>query len=212
MPQALKVPDFLRAEIIRGEIVVSPRTSAYDDLARHLGARLLNYGQDRDQERWRILGDVEIHLETDIVQPSLAGWRRSRLPDPPAARERIVAVAPDWACEVLSPLTAANNRKLKLPLFARAQVAHVWLIDPRARTLEVLRRQEDRWLLWATFAGEDRVRAEPFNARELHLEVLWAAFKEPCGRFGEGWAVCDRDDAVERSKSGCCAHARSAWP
>jgi Uma2 family endonuclease len=48
------------------------------------------------------------------------------------------------------------------------------LVDPVERTLEVLRFVEGRWLLLATFADDERVRAEPFDAIELELGLLWA--------------------------------------
>jgi hypothetical protein len=41
----------------------------------------------------------------------------------------------------------------------------------RARTLEVYRLAEGRWLLLATH--EAQVRAEPFEAVELDLAPLW---------------------------------------
>ncbi len=62
----------------------------------------------------------------------------------------------------------------KLPLYAAEKVRHAWLIEPLQHTLEVLRNEGGRWLLLATFAGEGKVRAEPFDAIELELAALWA--------------------------------------
>ena len=37
---------------------------------------------------WWILGQVELDLEdAEVVRPDLAGWRRERLPEPPADQE-----------------------------------------------------------------------------------------------------------------------------
>jgi hypothetical protein len=47
-------------------------------------------------------------------------------------------------------------------------------VDPIERTLEVYRLVAERWSLLATFADEERVRAEPFDAIELDLGILWA--------------------------------------
>jgi hypothetical protein len=49
----------------------------------------------------------------------------------------------------------------------------VWLIDPIARTLEVLRLEKDRWILAGNYGGDDVVRAEPFEAVEINLAALW---------------------------------------
>ncbi len=48
------------------------------------------------------------------------------------------------------------------------------LIEPMARTLDVLRLENGRWVLLATHAADARVRAEPFDAVELELGALWA--------------------------------------
>jgi Uma2 family endonuclease len=43
--------------------------------------------------------------------------------------------APDWIAEVLSPSTATYDRTTKLPVYERAGVPEVWLIDPTDRTV-----------------------------------------------------------------------------
>jgi Putative restriction endonuclease len=63
----------------------------------------------------------------------------------------------------------------KMGLYAREQVAHAWLIDPLARTLEVLRLDAGRWTILATHDGPDVVRAEPFAEVGLNLGALWAS-------------------------------------
>lgn len=102
----------------------------------------------------------------------MAGWRRERMPvlkDVP-----FLTLAPDWICEVLSKSTAKVDRSEKLPIYAEHHVAHAWLVDPIARTLEVLRLEDGRWSILGTHADDARVRAEPFDAIELELAALWA--------------------------------------
>ena len=50
----------------------------------------------------------------------------------------------------------------------------LWHVDPLARTLEIFRLQENQWLLVHSFTGEARVRAEPFEALELELALVWS--------------------------------------
>jgi Uma2 family endonuclease len=59
--------------------------------------------------------------------------------------ERGVRGAPDWIAEVLSPWTARHDRKVKLPVYERAGVGEVWLIDPIERTLLIHRLQAGRY-------------------------------------------------------------------
>lgn len=121
---------------------------------------------------WHILFEPELHLVEDVIVPDLAGWRRERLPEMP--RAAFFTMAPDWLCEVLSPSTARVDRAIKLPLYARYGVSHVWFVDPDPKTLEIYRLDGSTYRLMATFGGEEPVRAEPFDAIQLDLAVLWA--------------------------------------
>jgi len=80
---------------------------------------------------------------------------------------------------VLSPSTSRLDRADKLPIYAREQVRHAWLVDPITRTLEVLRLERERWVILATHAGDAKFRAEPFDAIELELGALWADVQAP---------------------------------
>jgi len=86
---------------------------------------------------------------------------------------RIFSLAPDWVCEILSPSTSAIDRARKLPKYAAAGVNHAWLVNPDALSLEVFRREGALWVLLATYLGDEKVRAEPFDAIELELSALW---------------------------------------
>ena len=59
-------------------------------------------------------------------------------------------------------------------VYRREKVGHYWLADPRLRTLEVYRLDGERYSLLDTWEGDVRVRAEPFDAIELDLALLWA--------------------------------------
>jgi Uma2 family endonuclease len=108
-----------------------------------------------------------------VLVPELAGWRRERMPQVPMAASAF-ELAPDWICEVLSPGTGATNRAHKVPLYAAEGVSHVWLVDPILRTLEVLRVDGPTYRVVGTWRDDAVVRAEPFDAVELHIASLWA--------------------------------------
>ena len=121
---------------------------------------------------WFILFEPEFHFGDDAVVPDLAGWRRERMPEVPVDLAYFV-LAPDWLAEVQSPSTAALDRGPKLALYARQRVAHVWMIEPVSQTLEVLRLDGDTYRIVRVASGADRVRAEPFDAIEIELSILW---------------------------------------
>ena len=169
-----KLPDHVVAEIVDGELHASPRPALrHARSASRLGSRL---GPPFDEGRggpggWIILFEPELHFAGDVLVPDLAGWRQTRLPSVPNLAA--LTLAPDWVCEVLSPSTSALDRLKKLRIYARESVGHIWLIDPIARTLEVLRLENARWSILAVHGNDETVRAEPFEAIEIELPGLW---------------------------------------
>ncbi len=59
--------------------------------------------------------------------------------------ERGMRGAPDWVAEVLSPATASHDKVTKLPVYERAGVREVWLVDPIERTVSIYRLQNGRY-------------------------------------------------------------------
>src|SRR6476646_4505786 len=93
-------------EIVRGVLYANPRpASPHAAAASAVGEEL---GPPFKRGRggpggWVILDEPELHLGEDVLVPDLAGWRRERMPELP--RAAFFTLAPDWACEVLSPST-----------------------------------------------------------------------------------------------------------
>ena len=171
-----QVPEHLVAELIGGELVTSPRPASRHALAASaLGAVIggpFGFAQG-GPGGWIILRQMELHLGGNVLVPDLAGWRRARTPS--LANDVGIATPPDWVCEVLSPSTERLDRRRKLAVYARAGVEHAWLVDPRAHTVEVLRRTpEALWLIVGVWADDAVVGLEPFAAVELELAAWWA--------------------------------------
>ena len=170
----LNAPDHMVAELLDGELILSPRPSA-----RHASAMAAIHGTlwprfdggERRPSGWIVLPEPELHFGTAVVVPDVAAWRRERLPSVPD--RPWLEVAPDWVCEVLSPSTARIDRGRKLKVYAEAGVAHAWLVNPVDRTLEVLSLKDGAWMLVAAFGGSDVARIQPFEDLELVLTRLW---------------------------------------
>jgi Uma2 family endonuclease len=107
-----------------------------------------------------------------VLVPDVAGWQRERMPEVPDTQA--FELAPDWVCEVLSRSTAAIDRADKVPIYAQAGVAHVWLVDPVLQTVEALRLESGSYRLLGTWRGDATARIEPFGAIELELQALWS--------------------------------------
>ena len=172
----LAAPEHLVAEILDGELVLSPRPAPRHALAgsvigSDLGSRFHGPSGGGGSGGWWILFEPELHFGEDILVPYQAGWLRTRLPKIPD--DAFFTLAPDWICEVLSPSTARRDRVQKLARYAREKISHAWLVDPIARTVEVLGLEGERWVLLGNHGGDEKVRLAPFQAVELELSRWW---------------------------------------
>ncbi|MDC3956809.1 Uma2 family endonuclease [Polyangium jinanense] len=167
------LPEGVVGEIVGGEIVLLPRPSPPHGRAQaKLHAKIggaFDLGEG-GPGGWEIRPEPRIRFGEEIRVPDLAGWRIERFEEP---HEGPFLVAPDWVCEILSPSTARSDRTAKLRLYAHHGVRHYWIIDPELQTLEVYRLEGKLWVVAATFDGDVRVRAEPFEAIEIDLSLLW---------------------------------------
>jgi len=120
---------------------------------------------------WWLLPETEVHLGADVIVPDLAGWRRARMPHFPDTAA--ILLAPDWACEVLSPKTSRMDRIIKRAIYEKNDVPYLWFVDPMVRSLEVLRLTDQGWLIEGTYSDADVVRARPFEAIDLPLCRHW---------------------------------------
>ena len=168
------LPENMVGELLAGELYASPRPAIPHAWAGSALGSLL-FGAftlgTNGPGGWILLDEPELHLEEDVLVPDMAGWRRERLPELP--RTAAMTLAPDWVCEILSPSNRARDRVLKLSLYARERVPHVWLVDPDVRTLEVLRLTGPHYTFVASHSEDALLRAEPFEALEFKLGVLW---------------------------------------
>lgn len=170
-----ELPPSLKGEIIDGVLYTQPRPRPRHSLASAaIGSRV--FGKYHDGAGgpggWWILTEPGIELpDSPEVAPDLAGWRRERLPRLPA--DEPIRLAPDWICEILSPSNRAYDRTVKFPFHARVGVAHLWVVDPEARTVEVKQLVAGRWSDIAAFSDDDLLVAPPFLELEIPLGSLW---------------------------------------
>ena len=170
----LDAPAHKVAEIIAGTLHTQPRPAMRHAWASSgMGAKIASpfgYG-DGGPGGWWIVFEPELHLSGDILVPDLAGWRRETMPVYPDTA--YCTVAPDWACEVLSPSTRRLDMTAKRDIYAREGVSYLWFVDPDARTLEAFELRESQWVLIASLAGNDPVSVKPFDAISFPLGALW---------------------------------------
>ncbi len=169
-----KVPPHLVAEIIHGVLETHPRPAPRHGLAANaLGAEVTGpFQRGRGGPGgWVFITEPELHLGGNVLVPDIAGWRRERLSRTP---EKVgVTIAPDWACEILSPSTARLDQGPKRQIYAHQGVAFLWMLDPATRVLDAYQLVGGKWLLLGTATGSDEVSLAPFDAISFSLDVLF---------------------------------------
>lgn len=123
-----------RVELIEGEVHVVPAPSlAHQSVVTRLTARLQVWSEAAPDRGLVSTAPTDVLVEGSVLQPDVMWWRTppdlQAQPSPP----------PDLAVEVLSPATRRHDVERKRRLYARAEVAEVWLVDPEQRRLTALR-------------------------------------------------------------------------
>ena len=161
------LPDEPRCELLYGRLLVTPAPVVWHQL---VVGRILRLLQDLGHSTGglAVVSPVDVRLaDHSVVQPDVIYVSRARSA---IVRQRIEG-APDLVVEVLSPGTARRDLGEKLRLYAESGVAEYWIVDPEARTFELL----------VNDAGGFRVlvpdgtlyRSAAVAGLELDLEAFW---------------------------------------
>ncbi|MEM8626219.1 MAG: Uma2 family endonuclease [Pseudomonadota bacterium] len=121
---------------------------------------------------WWIIDEPELHLAEDVLVPDIAVWRRERMLTYPDGA--YFELAPDWVCEMLSPGTRQSDLVEKRAIYAREGVAHLWLVDPLAKSLEAFSLKDGSSVLVAALRDDQPVSLDPFDAITFVLRALWS--------------------------------------
>lgn len=167
----LKLPEWLFAEIVEGELRVQrlppPRgTVAVSAIGAYIGATM--------RGDWNVLLRVEVYLGGDVLVPDVVGWRRTRLPQIPNVQG--IDLPPDWVCEVITRETFFVDRTIKPTVYARYGVPYLWLVDPETRTLEVHELIDGRYESGGRYRDTGEIRAKPFEEVAIDLARVWGDY------------------------------------
>ena len=129
--------DGFRYELIEGELFVSPSPSVQHQIAI---SSLLSamYQHAKEEDLGLVLTapiGVRLPEEETIVQPDLLFISRERLD---LVKDNVIDGAPDLVVEILSPSNWVFDRTRKQKAYEQAGVREYWIVDYRARTVDVL--------------------------------------------------------------------------
>lgn len=165
LPAALKVtyedyvllPEDRRYEVIDGELFLTPAPTLFHQAVLSRLTRILE-----DFVEARHLGVVfqapcdVVLSKYDVFQPDAWYVSTSRRP---ILTEMFVAGAPDLVVEVLSPSTEDRDRIAKAKRYATFGVREMWILDPEAKTVEVLTNGGEGFQRHILAAGSESVRS-----------------------------------------------------
>jgi len=165
--------DGKRYELIHGEVHLSPSPSTRHQLILwNLSSSLAAYMKNA-RLGMLAFAPLDVRLNPDTaLQPDLIFISEGRVA---IVHENFVAGAPDLAVEVLSQSTAAHDRATKLPLYAGAGVAEIWLIDSQVKTVEVLKLQGRKYVVDCILADDQTLTSAAFPGWELPLPELFSS-------------------------------------
>jgi Uma2 family endonuclease len=127
--------DGRRYEVLDGDLYVNPApTTTHQTVSKRLQLELM-LQLERTGRGVVFNAPVDaIFSDTSVAQPDLlvvAASRRNII------SERGIEGPPDLIVEILSPRTERADREIKFKLYASAGVREYWIIDIRARRIEV---------------------------------------------------------------------------
>ena len=109
------------------------------------------------------------------VQPDILAL----LPGSRASGEsRGVDGPPDLIVEVLSPSNRVHDEVTKRALYARAGVREYWIVDPEAKTLEILALDRDALHSIAIASGDDVPTSPLFGSLAVSVDSLFPDLDE----------------------------------
>jgi len=172
----LAQPEASRSELINGDLSQKAlpdyeHGAAQFGLSDLLRPQFHRKGGGGHPGGWWIVGEVDIQLGTEGFRPDLSGWKRQRVPVAPSGRP--ITVCPDWICETLSRSNASNDTIVKMWHYHRAAVPHYWILDPDTKSLAVYRNSPEGYVNILVAHAGDIVRAEPFDAVEIRVGLLF---------------------------------------
>lgn len=128
-------PGHQRYELIGGAIRVVPSPSvSHQEVSKRLLMALAGWVEGHGLGKVYDAPLDVVLSEYDVVQPDLIYVSKDRSN---IIKEANIWGAPDLVVEILSPGTARWDQGIKRQLYARFGVRELWLVDPRARSVEV---------------------------------------------------------------------------
>lgn len=167
----LLLPEDKRYELIDGDLYLVPAPRTFHQIVSLRIGAALNDFVDKNLLGQVIAAPCDVYLsQHDVVQPDILWISPDRLG---IMKEAYVDGAPDLVVEILSPSDPKRDRELKRKLYARFGVREYWIVDPDAKSIDVLTRQEGDLKTVQVFVADDTLTSPLLQEFELSLTVIF---------------------------------------
>jgi Uma2 family endonuclease len=165
-----KDPPGVRLELVHGEVKVRPSPVPRHSFVDRRLTRILDIYID-ENDLGALFGDVDtIFGEYDVRRPDLIYFGKDRLH---LVGPKAMEGPPDLCVEIVSPSSMVVDRKQKFKQYEKGKVAHYWIVDPDAQTIEGYRLVGGKYRPTGHGKKNDVVRLPPFPELPIPLASLW---------------------------------------
>lgn len=161
-----------RYELIDGELYMAPApTPAHQIIVGRLFRVLIEFVEAHDLGSV-IFSPLDVVLsEEDVLQPDVIYVSTDR---EGIITERNIRGAPDLVIEVLSPGTADRDRTIKRARYLKFGVREYWMVDPQARTIEVLKAGQTEFESVRVYPGGTTATSPVLEGLRVSVDAVFS--------------------------------------
>ena len=168
--------DGRRYEIVNGVLYISPSPSwSHQEIVGEIFSHLRTYLRTTGSGG-AFMAPIDVELAPNVVfQPDvvvLLKANRKKL------KERHIVGAPDLAVEIVSPSSETHDRHKKIDAYTRAGVPEYWIVDPDARTVEVLAWEKGEYQSQGVYRGKATLSSRIVPGLSVQVEQFFVSVWE----------------------------------
>jgi Uma2 family endonuclease len=172
MEDLMALPDEVRAELIHGELLVTPTPRVPHQRVLGRLYRLLDDWVRAAGSGEVLLSPMDVHLPSgDVVEPDLIYVSADNLD----ICQDWVRGVPDLLVEIVSPSHPERDRLVKRELYARNAVPAFWIVDPDEQSIELLRLDGHVYAPEAYLTGANVLETSSFPGLRVSLHQVFEA-------------------------------------
>jgi Uma2 family endonuclease len=169
----LRLPDdSKRYEIIEGVLYVANAPSVEHQYTAFKIAFYLELFVQQKNLGMVLMAPIEVHLAEDTkpVQPDVLLLKTEQMP---LLGSKVIVGPPALIVEVISPSSIRLDRHIKFDVYERYGVAEYWLVDPKARLVEVYTWARGEYALFGQYTGDDVVMSKLLEGLQIKASLLF---------------------------------------